>query len=141
MNKKNWHQYFMEITEKVSEKATCNRKHVGAIIIKDKRILATGFNGSIAGGLDCDESYHMMDGGHCVRTVHAELNAIVQCAKYGISCDGASMYINTFPCWSCFKTIVNAGIKKIYYKDDYEAHMRGNVQAVAIELGIELEQL
>lgn len=139
MSKKNWHQYFMEITEKVSERATCDRKYVEAVIVKDKRILATGFNGSMSKAQECDTSGHMIENDHCVRTIHAELNAIIQCAKFGISCQGASIYINTFPCWSCFKIMVNSGIEIIYYRDEY--NIEDKVTLHALQLGIEMRKI
>jgi len=138
---KNWHNYFMEIAEKISTMATCDRKHVGAVIVKNKRILATGFNGSIAGGVDCDEVGHLLEDNHCVRTVHAEVNAITQCAKFGIACVEASMYINTYPCWGCFKTLVNAGIKEVYYRDEYTASDKDKITAQAHMLNIKLEKI
>lgn len=136
-----WRNYFMEIAEKVSERATCNRKHVGAIIVKDKHIIATGYNGSMPEALHCDDVGHMMENNHCVRTVHAEINAITQCAKRGISCEGAAIYINTFPCWNCFKTIVSAGIKWISYRSDYESEGKIKVIGFAKELGIYMEKI
>jgi len=137
----NWHQYFMDIAEKVSERSTCDRKHVGAIIVKDKRILATGYNGSLPNSEHCDDAGHLLENNHCVRTLHAEINAIVQCAKYGISCQGATLYCNTLPCWNCFKTVVSAGISKIYYSTDYNAELKSNVFEYSKKLNINLIKL
>ena len=131
----------MSIAQQVSTRGTCNRKQVGAIIVKDKRILATGYNGSMSGAVHCDTVGHQIVDNHCVRTVHAEINAIVQCAKYGIGCNNATIYINTFPCWECFKATVNSGIKEIYYTDDYAAKNKDLVVNAAHTLKIKLEKI
>ena len=119
MSRENWNEYFIKIAEQVSSRATCDRKHVGCIIVKDKNILASGYNGSIAGLEHCDDIGHDMENNSCVRTVHSEQNAIAQAAKNGVAINNATMYVNTFPCWNCFKLIANVGIKEIYYKDSY----------------------
>lgn len=115
----NWHQYFMNIAEQVATRSTCDRKHIGAVIVRDKTILSTGYNGSIRGAPHCDDVGHDMENGHCVRTVHAEANAVAQAAKHGISIDGAEIYVTASPCLSCFKLLANSGIKVIYYKEFY----------------------
>ena len=92
---------------------------MGALIVKAKRILATGYNGSIAGLPHCDEVGHMMEEGHCVRTVHAEQNAVTQAARHGISIDGATVYTTASPCWPCFKNLANAGVKEMVYAEFY----------------------
>lgn len=137
--KPTWDQYFMNLAIIASTKASCDRKHVGCVLVKNKRILATGFNGSIEGTEECDDVGHMMENGHCIRTIHAEINAIIQCAKYGISCKNSSIYINTFPCWSCFKVLANSGIKEIYYKDDYRIDQK--IIDYSNLLGITLQKL
>lgn len=115
-----WHTYFMKIATVVASRSTCDRKYVGAVIVRDRTILSTGYNGSIRGLAHCDEEGHMMDGNHCVRTVHAEVNAIAQAAKNGVKVDGAEIYITASPCWNCFKLLMNAGIKTIYYGEFYK---------------------
>jgi len=139
--RKTWHKYFEDITNAVSTRGTCDRKQVGCILVKDKRILASGFNGAIDGAEHCDEIGHLLIDNHCVRTVHAEINALAQCAKHGISCDGATAYINTYPCFNCFKALVNAGIKNIYYVSDYKAEGKELVSKFANELKIGLVKL
>lgn len=114
-----WHVYFMNIARQVATRSTCDRKHVGAVIVRDKTILSTGYNGSIRGLPHCDDVGHDMDGGHCVATVHAEANAIIQAAKNGVSIEGAELYTTASPCWSCFKLIANSGIRTIYYGEFY----------------------
>ncbi len=114
-----WHEYFMRIAEEVATRSTCDRKHVGAVIVRDKTILSTGYNGSLRGAPHCDDAGHDMDNGHCVRTVHAEANAVAQAAKHGVMIDGAEIYVTASPCLTCFKLIANAGIRVVYYKEFY----------------------
>jgi dCMP deaminase len=114
-----WNQYFMNIAREVATRATCDRKHVGAVIVRDKMILATGYNGSIRGLPHCDEVGHLMEDGHCVRTVHAESNAIVQAARSGTRIEGAEIYVTASPCWPCFKLIANAGITRVVFGEFY----------------------
>jgi len=130
-----WDTYFMNIALEVSRRSTCNRKHVGAVIVRDKNILSTGYNGSIRGMPHCDEVGHDMVGGHCVRTVHAEANAIIQAARHGVRIEGADIYTTASPCWECFKLIANAGIRRIVYREFYREH---KIFEVAQALGIEL---
>jgi len=119
MERKTWNKYFMEIAQLVATRATCSRKHVGAVIVRNKEILATGYNGSISKTPHCDDVGHLMEDGHCVRTIHAEVNAITQAAKNGVSLSKADIYVTARPCWACFKTITNSGIKAIYYLESY----------------------
>jgi dCMP deaminase len=114
-----WDEYFMNIARAVATRATCDRKHVGAVIVREKSILATGYNGSIRGLPHCDEDGHLMEDGHCVRTVHAEANAIVQAARNGVRIEGATIYVTASPCFGCFKMIANGGITKIVYGEFY----------------------
>ncbi len=114
-----WDEYFMNIAREVATRATCDRKHVGAVIVRDRCILATGYNGSLRGLEHCDEAGHMMDEGHCVRTIHAEANAIIQAARNGTAIDKASIYITASPCWGCFKMVANAGIERIVFGEFY----------------------
>lgn len=133
-----WDSYFMAIAKQVATRATCDRKHVGSVIVKDRNILATGYNGSMAGTPHCDEVGHLMIDNHCKRTIHSEINAIAQAAKNGTSIDNSSIYITASPCWDCFKVIVNAGIKEIYYGEFYRNEM---VFDVAKELGIVMKEI
>ncbi|MGC4113648.1 MAG: cytidine/deoxycytidylate deaminase family protein [Myxococcales bacterium] len=114
-----WDLYFMEIARVVASRATCDRKHVGAVIVRDRTILSTGYNGSIRGLPHCDEVGHMMENGHCVATIHAEANAILQAAKNGVAIDKSEIFITASPCWPCFKLIANAGIKRIVFGEFY----------------------
>ena len=117
-----WDEYFMNIATEVATRATCDRKHVGAVIVRDRSILATGYNGSIAGLPHCDEEGHLMEDGHCVRTIHAESNAVIQAARNGVRIDGAGIYVTASPCFGCFKVIANAGIKRIVFGEFYRDH-------------------
>jgi dCMP deaminase len=128
----------MNIALQVATRATCDRKHVGAVIVRDKTILSTGYNGSLRGASHCDETGHMMEDDHCVRTVHAEANAICQAAKNGVTIDGADIYTTASPCWSCFKLIANSGIRRIFYGEFYRDQR--SIDAAG-ELGIELVDL
>ena len=114
-----WDEYFMNIAKEVSSRSTCDRKFVGAVIVRDKTILSTGYNGSIRKLEHCDETGHMMENDHCVATIHAEANAIIQAAKNGVAIDGATIYTTSSPCWICFKLIANSGIKRICFGEFY----------------------
>ncbi len=133
-NRSTWETYFMRIALQVATRSTCKRKHIGAVIVRDKTILSTGYNGSIRGLPHCDEGDHLKENGHCVRTVHAEANAIAQAAKNGIRLEGAEIYITASPCWTCFKLLANAGIIKInfgeFYRDEriFEAAKMANIE-------------
>lgn len=128
----------MRIAVEVSSRATCDRKHVGAVIVRDKSILATGYNGSIRGLDHCDEEGHMMEDGHCVRTIHAEANAIIQAARNGVRIDGATVYVTASPCWGCFKMIANAGLSRIVFGEFYRDE---RIFRFSERLGIELVNL
>jgi len=114
-----WDEYFMSIAETVSTRASCDRKKVGCVIVKNNRVLSTGYNGALAGVPSCDDIGHLMIDGHCKRVNHSELNAILYAARYGIPLDGAEIFINTYCCFECFKAIAAVGIKRIVYKDAY----------------------
>ena len=114
-----WEKYFMNIAIEVATRSTCDRKHVGAVIVREKTILSTGYNGSIKGLAHCDEVGHEMVDGHCVRTTHAEANAIAQAAKNGVEINNSEIFVTASPCYNCFKLIANAGIKTIYYAEFY----------------------
>jgi dCMP deaminase len=130
-----WDQYFMGIAHQAATRATCLRKHVGAVIVRDRTVLSTGYNGSVRGLPHCEDVGCVMEDGHCVTTVHAEANAILQAAKNGVSVDGAELYTTASPCWNCFKLIANAGIRKIYYGEFYrDERSRETADKIGIEL-------
>ena len=138
MTRASWEVYFMNIAKQVASRSTCDRKQVGAVIVRDKTILSTGYNGSIRGMPHCDEAGHMIENDHCVATIHAEANAILQAAKNGVRIESAEIYITASPCWSCFKMMANAGIKKIYYGEFYRDE---RIFETAKKLNIELIHL
>ena len=133
-----WKDYFMNIAREVATRSTCDRKHVGAVIVREKTILSTGYNGSIKGLPHCDEVGCEMVDGHCVRTTHAEANAIVQAAKNGIQTNQSEIYVTASPCYDCFKLIANAGIKIIYYDEFYRDK---RIIEKSKEIGIQLASL
>ncbi|MDF2607117.1 MAG: ComE operon protein 2 [Bacillales bacterium] len=134
-----WNQYFMTQSKLLAKRSTCTRLAVGATIVRDKRIIAGGYNGSIKGSEHCiDEGCYVVDN-HCIRTIHAEMNAIIQCSKFGVSTDNAEIYVTHFPCIQCTKSIIQAGIKKVYYEIDY----KNNPYAITLfeQAGVEVEQV
>ncbi len=139
MERISWNQYFMAQSQLLSLRSTCTRLMVGATIVRDKRIIAGGYNGSVSGSDHCiDKGCYVVDN-HCIRTIHAEVNALLQCAKFGVPTEGAEIYVTHFPCVHCSKAVIQAGIKKVYYDADYKNH------PYALELfeqaGIEVEQV
>ena len=133
-----WDEYFMKIASDVATRSTCDRKHVGAVIVRDRSILATGYNGSIRGLGHCDDEGHLMQDGHCVRTIHAEANAVIQAARNGVRIDGADIYVTASPCFNCFKMIANSGIVRIVFDEFYRDE---RIFDFARQLGIELCKL
>ncbi len=120
MERITWDQFFMAQSHLLALRSTCTRLAVGATIVREKRIIAGGYNGSISGDEHCIEKGCYVVDNHCVRTVHAETNALLQCAKYGTPANGADLYVTHFPCLPCTKTIIQAGIKNVYYAKDYK---------------------
>lgn len=133
-----WDEYFMAIAGEVSTRSTCDRKHVGAVIVRDRMILATGYNGSIRGLPHCDEVGHLMEDGHCVRTTHAEANALIQAARNGVRVEGGGIYVTASPCFGCFKLIANAGLLRIVFGEFYRDE---RIFEFSKALGIELVHL
>ena len=117
-----WDDYFMDMAYLVATRATCSRRHVGCVLVKDRRVLATGYNGSMPGQPHCDDAGHFYMNGEengCQRTNHAEASAIAFAAKFGVSVDGATCYVTTMPCYTCAKLLIMAGIKRIVFHDKY----------------------
>ena len=110
-----WNEYFTELIKITATRSSCQKLKVGCMLIKDNRIIAQGYNGHIAG---CKHESYCRDG-HEISTVHAEQNAITDCAKRGVSCDGCIAYITHYPCLNCTKLLLSAGIKEIIYIEDY----------------------
>ncbi len=118
--RKSWEYYFMDLAHTVATRGTCDRASVGCVLVNsDNRIISTGYNGSIAGMPHCDEVGHRMREGHCIATIHAEMNALLYCAKEGIAVKGSTCYVTHFPCLNCTKSLIQAGISRIYYREGY----------------------
>jgi dCMP deaminase len=131
MNDKNtlrpsWDQYFLKVAMLVSERATCPRMHCGCVLVKEKQILSTGYNGSIPGDDHCEDAGCILVENHCVRTIHAEMNAILQCSSHGISTRNAAAYVTNMPCTNCAKAMITAGIKEVIIFSDYHDTMAEN---------------
>lgn len=140
-----WDDYFMEIADVVATRSTCVRRRVGAILVKDKRILATGYNGAPAGIQHCEEAGCLREKleipsgerHELCRGLHAEQNAIIQCAVHGVNLQGAVLYSTTQPCVLCSKMLINAGIKTIVFRGSYPDELS---LSLLREAGIELRQ-
>lgn len=127
--RKSWNEYFMDLALNVATRSTCDRAFVGCVLVNsDNRIVSTGYNGAISGNPHCDEVGHTLRDGHCIATIHAEMNALLYCAKQGIAVKGCICYVTHFPCLNCTKSLIQAGISKIYYHEAYR------VDEYAIEL-------
>ncbi|OEH84352.1 ComE operon protein 2 [Desulfuribacillus stibiiarsenatis] len=115
-----WDEYFMTQAKILALRSTCERLSVGAVIVKDRRTIAGGYNGSIIGDEHCIDVGCKVVDNHCVRTIHAEINALLQCAKFGVSTEEAEVYVTHFPCLNCAKALIQAGIKGVYWEKDYK---------------------
>lgn len=150
MSRISWDEYFMEMAELAGKRSTCNRRHVGAVIVKDNQVLATGYNGAPKGLANC------LDLGECIRqrlnipsgerhelcrAVHAENNAIIQCAVNGVSCKGGTLYVTYSPCAMCTKQIINAGIVRIVAKKMYPDDMaKDMIEESGIQFDLYIEK-
>jgi dCMP deaminase len=114
-----WDPYWLSTAYGVASRATCLRKKVGAIIVKDNRLLTAGYNGSLSGQPHCTEAGCEMENGHCIRTVHAEVNAIADAARRGVSVEGGTMYSTITPCRPCRMVAISAGIVDFKWSEDY----------------------
>ncbi len=141
-----WDEYFMRLVKEVGSRATCDRGRSGCVVTRDRRILSTGYVGAPAGCKDCDEVGHEMhsvthpngkQSQHCIRTSHAEANAIALAARNGVMLDGATLYCNMTPCYACAKVIINAGIVRVIVRTDYHAGERS--KEIFKEAGIDFE--
>ncbi len=128
-----WDEYFMKLAELVGSRGTCDRGYAGAIIVKDKRILATGYVGAPSGIKSCDEVGHEIhkvisedgtESNHCMRTAHAEQNAINNAARIGVAIEGSTMYCKMAPCYKCAQSIINSGIVRLVALKDYHGAKR-----------------
>jgi len=129
-----WDEYFMSIAVLAACRSPCKRLHVGSVVVKDKRIVAMGYNGFLPG---CKHESHIRDG-HEQATIHSEMNSITDCAKRGISMDKSSIYITHYPCLNCFKALCASGVTEIVYLDDYNNDPL--VAKIAGEVGVKIRQ-
>lgn len=137
MARPSWDEYFMELAHVVAKRSTCNRRSVGAVLVREKRILTTGYNGSPPGQPHCTDVGCLMVDNHCVRAIHAEQNAIIQAALHGIDLRGSTCYVTSSPCVHCSKMLIAAGINRIVFADSYTEDLG---QRMAREAGVVLER-
>lgn len=114
-----WDEYFLKLAMLASERATCPRMHCGCVLVKDRFVLATGYNGSLPGQPHCEDFGCLIVDNHCVRTNHAEMNALIQAARHGVNTDGATAYITNMSCTTCAKALIAAGIKRVVVFSDF----------------------
>ena len=114
-----WDEYFLKLAMLASERATCPRMHCGCVLVKNKNVIATGYNGSIPGDDHCEDVGCLVVDNHCLRTNHAEMNALTQAAKLGNAVNGATAYVTNMPCTTCAKALIAAGIKRVVIFSDY----------------------
>ncbi|GMA50517.1 hypothetical protein GCM10025857_18740 [Alicyclobacillus contaminans] len=114
-----WEEFFATQSRVMALRSTCPRLAVGCVIVRDKRMIASGYNGSIVGDVHCVDVGCKIVDGHCVRAIHAEQNALLQCARFGISTEGADLYVTHLPCLQCTKSIIQAGIRRVFYETPY----------------------
>ena len=138
VSRPSWDEYFLRITAEVAQRSTCPRAAVGAVVVKDKRILTTGYNGAPSGLSHCTEVGCLMVDGHCVRAIHAEQNAFLQSARHGIAVAGGTIYVTHQPCLTCAKMIINAGIVRVVYVKVYDDPIS---QDFLRQAGVELVQV
>lgn len=144
MNKQSYDEYFMRIADVVASRATCDRKLVGAVLVVNKTLVSTGYNGAPRGMPECDsvghELKHMGGRMSCVRTIHGEANALVQAARNGSRVEGGTLYTTASPCYDCMKLIINAGIVRVVCKEFYASRydMSGGMEQFAKDAGVEL---
>jgi len=131
-NRPSWEEYFKEIVLLTSKRSSCERLKVGCLFIKNNRIIAQGYNGYIAG---CEHKAIIKDN-HNIATIHAEQNAITDCAKRGVSSDGATAYITHYPCYNCTKLLISSGISKINYIEDYKNDVLSKELADSVNIKI-----
>ncbi|MBU0460204.1 MAG: cytidine/deoxycytidylate deaminase family protein [Nanoarchaeota archaeon] len=146
MSRPSWDEYFLNLMKEIGKRGTCDRGMSGCLIVKDKRILSTGYVGSPAGIKHCDEIGHQMKktvhednsiSQHCVRTAHAEMNAICNAARHGVKIEGATIYSKMEPCYTCAKAIINSGIKRVVAGNKY--HAAADSREILARAGIKLE--
>lgn len=131
-----WDAYYIEVTEAVSKLGSCPRARVGAVVVKDKRIISTGYNGSPSGTDHCDDVGCLMIDNHCKRTIHAEVNAILHADRNDLI--GATLYCNYLPCLECTKVIAQVGIKEVVYLNEYRPNPHS--EKLFLEKGVQVRR-
>ena len=119
MARPTWDEYFMKLAMLASERATCPRMHCGCVLVKDREVISTGYNGSIPGEPHCEDVGCLVIENHCVRTNHAEVNALAQAANKGHAVDGSTAYVTNMPCTTCAKALIAGGIRRVVIFADY----------------------
>lgn len=138
-NRMSWHAFFASQSRVMALRSTCPRLAVGCVIVRDKRMIASGYNGSIHHDDHCIDVGCKIVDGHCIRVIHAEQNALLQCARFGIATEGASLYATHMPCLHCTKSIIQAGIRDVYFEFPYkpDTYAKSLIQ----KAGIHIEQV
>jgi dCMP deaminase len=148
MQRPTWDEYFIQLANSVALRSTCDRGRSGCVIVKDKRILCTGYVGAPPGMSHCDDVGHLLrkvtdENGrvtqHCMRTIHAEQNALIQAARFGIKLEGSTLYCKMEPCRTCAMSIIGAGITRVVSEKKY--HLSGDTRNMFDKCGVKLETL
>ncbi|MBU2052471.1 cytidine/deoxycytidylate deaminase family protein [Patescibacteria group bacterium] len=122
--RKSWDRYFFDIAILASERATCDRLHAGCVLVRNRQIISTGYNGSLSGEAHCDNAGHLLLDNHCIRTIHAEINAIASAARNGSYTQGCTAYVTHYSCYSCIKAMIAAGINRILFDKTYTSALK-----------------
>ena len=142
--RQSWDEYFLTLAKHVSTRATCDRLHAGCVLVKEKRILSTGYNGSLPGADHCDVVGHLLINNHCVATEHAERNAVANAARAGVSTLDSIAYVTHTPCWDCIKHLAAAGVVRIVFDQEY-LNAKGthppNIDDILSKAGVVLERM
>lgn len=138
MARPSWDEYFLKLAMLASERATCPRMHCGCVIVKGRFVLATGYNGSLPDTPHCEEVGCLIVDGHCVRTNHAEINALCQATRHGVNLEGAAAYVTNMPCTACAKALITAGVVRVVVFSEYHDTL---AEQFFLETGVELVRL
>ena len=133
-----WDEYFLKLAMLASERSTCPRMHCGCVLVKDRFVLTTGYNGSLPGGAHCEEVGCLIVNHHCIRTNHAEINALCQATRHGVTLTGATAYVTNMPCTACAKALIAAGILRVVVFTEYHDTL---AETFFTESGVELVRL
>lgn len=133
-----WDEYFLKLAMLASERSTCPRMHCGCVLVKDRFVLSTGYNGSLPGAEHCDDVGCLLVNNHCIRTNHAEINALCQATRHGARLDACTAYVTNMPCTACAKALIAAGVRRVVIFSDYHETL---AEAFFAESKVELERL